>query len=88
MVKKQKIGTVVSCKTNKTITVSTQTRYQHKKYLKILVKTKKYMAHDPDNSCSLGDLVLIEESRPISKRKKWLLKQILATIKTKEDISE
>lgn len=77
MVKKERIGIVVSNKAEKTIIVAVQTRYQHPKYGKILVKTKKYMAHDDQNTCKAGDLVLLEESAPFSKNKKWNLKEIL-----------
>jgi len=77
MVKKERIGIVVSNKAEKTIIVAVQTRYQHPKYGKILVKTKRYMAHDDQNTCKAGDLVLLEESAPFSKNKKWNLKQIL-----------
>ena len=77
MAKKERIGIVVSNKAEKTIIVAVQTRYQHPKYGKILVKTKRYMAHDDKNTCKAGDLVLLEESAPFSKNKKWNLKEIL-----------
>ena len=77
MAKKERIGVVVSDKAEKTIVVSVQMRYQHPKYEKTLIKSKKYMAHDELNSCKPGDVVLLEESRPLSKNKKWLLKEIL-----------
>ena len=77
MAKKERIGTVVSNKADKTIVVSVQMRYQHPKYGKTLVKSKKYMAHDELNNCKTGDIVLLEESRPLSKNKKWILKEIL-----------
>jgi small subunit ribosomal protein S17 len=77
MVKKERIGVVVSDKPEKTIVVAIQTRYQHPKYQKILIKTKRYMAHDEQNQCKSGDLVLLEESPPYSRRKKWTLKEVL-----------
>jgi small subunit ribosomal protein S17 len=77
MAKKERIGVVVSSKSEKTIVVAIQTKYQHPKYGKTLIKTKKYMAHDAANKCKSGDLVLLEESAPISKNKKWNLKEIL-----------
>jgi small subunit ribosomal protein S17 len=77
MTKKERIGVVVSNKAEKTIVVAIQTRYQHPKYGKTLIKTKRYMAHDEKNQCQSGDLVLIEESAPISRHKKWALKEIL-----------
>lgn len=77
MAKKQRIGIVVSNKTEKTIIVAIQIRYQHPKYTKTLVKTKRYMAHDEKNECKSGDVVLIEESAPFSKHKKWNLKEVI-----------
>jgi small subunit ribosomal protein S17 len=77
MVKKERIGIVVSDKNDKTLIVAIQTRYQHPKYVKILLKTKRYMAHDEENKGKAGDIVLLEESSPFSRHKKWKLKQIL-----------
>lgn len=77
MVKKERLGIVVSNKAQKTIVVAIQARYQHSKYTKTLTKTKRYMAHDEQNQCNSGDIVIIEECRPLSKNKKWLLKTIL-----------
>ena len=73
MTKQERIGVVISNKAEKTITVAIQIRYQHPKYGKTLIKTKKYLAHDENNRCKSGDIVLIEQSRPISKHKKWIL---------------
>ena len=77
MTKQERIGIVVSDKPDKTIVVAIQTRYQHEKYGKTLIKTKRYMAHDQENTCHSGDLVVIEESIPISRHKTWRLKQVL-----------
>jgi len=77
MSKKQRIGIVASNKNEKTIVVVVQTRYQHPKYGKTVLKTKRYMAHDENNSCKPGDIILMEESAPISRHKKWKLKKIL-----------
>ena len=82
MVKKERIGVVVSNKPEKTIVVAIQTRYRHPKYGKILIKTKRYMAHDEENACSSGDIVLLEESAPYSRRKRLSLKEILKVNKT------
>jgi|TARA_B110000971_G_C19794932_1_gene401515 small subunit ribosomal protein S17 len=79
MTKQERIGIVVSDKPDKTIVVAIQTRYQHEKYGKTLIKTKRYMAHDQENACNSGDLVLIQESAPISRHKTWVLKQVLKT---------
>lgn len=77
MARKERIGIVVSNKAEKTIVVAIQRKYQHPKYGKTLVKTKRYMAHDEQNTCNAGDLVLLEESAPFSRHKKWILKQVL-----------
>ncbi len=77
MAKKQRLGIIVSAKSDKTIIVASEIKYQHKKYVKTLIKTKKFMVHDSENTGNFGDLVLIEESRPFSKRKKWILKKII-----------
>lgn len=74
MVRKERIGIVVSTKQQKTITVSIQTSYQHPKYGKILVKTKRYLVHDEKNDCQCGDIVIIQESAPYSRHKTWTLK--------------
>jgi small subunit ribosomal protein S17 len=66
-------GTVVSSKTNKTIVVKVTRRVQHKLYKKIISQSKKYHAHDENNSFKVGDIVKIIESRPISKLKSWIV---------------
>jgi small subunit ribosomal protein S17 len=64
-------GTVVSSNTNKTIVVNVTRRVQHKLYKKIISQSKKYHAHDENNSFKVGDIVKIIESKPISKLKSW-----------------
>ncbi len=66
-------GKVVSSNSNKTIVVEVTRRVKHKLYKKIIKKTKKYHAHDEDNIHQLGDFVIIRESKPISKMKKWIV---------------
>ena len=73
---KERSGVVVSDKMEKTIVVSIENRVTHKKYGKVLAKTKRYKAHDEKNECHTGDLVTIIESRPLSKTKRWMLKSI------------
>jgi small subunit ribosomal protein S17 len=77
MALKQKIGTVVSNKMNKSIVITTDTKYKHNMYGKIMTKTRRYLAHDPENSTQIGDRVLVEEHSPISAKKHWILKTIL-----------
>ena len=66
-------GTVVSSNTNKTIVVKVTRRVQHKLYKKIISQSKKYHAHDENNSFKVGDIVKIIESKPISKLKTWIV---------------
>lgn len=73
---KERLGTVVSDKMNKTIVVSIENRVTHKRYGKITSKTKRYKVHDEMNQCGIGDYVLITETRPLSKTKRWTLKEI------------
>ncbi len=71
------IGEVVSNKMDKSIVVKVETLVMHPLYKKYIKRSKKYMAHDPNNECGIGDRVEIIESRPLSKRKRWRLKRIL-----------
>ena len=66
-------GKVVSDKMDKTVTVLVERRVRHPVYGKILTKSSKIAAHDESNKSKVGDIVTIEESRPISKRKAWIL---------------
>ncbi len=66
-------GVVVSAKTDKTVTVKVERRFMHPVYKKIVRVSKKYAAHDPQNSYKEGDSVKIEESKPISKTKSWVV---------------
>ena len=65
-------GVVVSANNNKTIVVEVTRRIKHKLYKKIIKRSKKYHAHDEKNHYKLGDIVTIQETKPISKLKKWL----------------
>ena len=75
---KQQIGIVISDKMNKTVVVEIENRYSHPIYSKTLIKTKKYLAHDELEKCNIGDQVLVQECRPLSKRKRWKLVEILS----------
>ena len=66
-------GKVISAKNDKTIVVEVTRRVTHKLYKKIIKKTKKYQAHDEKNSHKMGDFVKIQESKPISKSKRWIV---------------
>jgi small subunit ribosomal protein S17 len=75
--RKERVGTVVSDKMDKTIVVVVERRLMHAKYKKFISRRKKYMAHDPENQCGIGDQVVIMEGRPQSRHKRWVLKEIL-----------
>jgi small subunit ribosomal protein S17 len=81
-------GEVLSTKSDKTISVSVERIIQHPAYKKIVRKKKKYLAHDEKNQCKPGDIVTIRLVRPISKRKRWLLMNILQTAQVKEQVVE
>ena len=66
-------GKVVSSNSDKTIVVEVMRRVKHKLYKKIIKKAKKYHAHDENNVCKIGETVTIEESKPISKKKTWIV---------------
>ncbi|MEM6821770.1 MAG: 30S ribosomal protein S17 [Verrucomicrobiota bacterium] len=74
---KERIGTVVSDKSEKTIVVEVTRRVPHPLYKKIIKKSKRYHAHDEEGKAQVGDRVSIVESRPISRLKRWRLKEIL-----------
>ncbi|MEL4895651.1 30S ribosomal protein S17 [Crocosphaera sp. Alani8] len=77
MAVKERVGVVVSTKMDKTAVVAVENRSPHPKYRKIVVKTRKFKAHDPENQCREGDRVRIRETRPLSKTKRWEIKDIL-----------
>nr|YP_009391695.1 ribosomal protein S17 [Laurenciella marilzae]ARW59839.1 ribosomal protein S17 [Laurenciella marilzae] len=77
MPKKETFGTVVSNKMNKTAIVIETKPKAHKKYGKIISKTNRYYVDDPHNECKIGDKVQIEETRPLSKHKRWKIKQLM-----------
>ena len=75
--KRQMIGIVVSDKMEKTIVVQTERLVKHRLYHKYIRRRSKFAAHDADNSCRTGDKVLITESRPLSRTKRWQVSKIL-----------
>ncbi len=74
---KFRIGYVASNKMNKTVVVTVATKKKHPAYGKYVTRTKKYVAHDEQNSCGMGDLVRIVETRPLSKTKRWRVATII-----------
>jgi small subunit ribosomal protein S17 len=75
--KKVFVGKVISAKTAQTIVVMVQTQRQNQRYGKYVQRRRKYMAHNDSLECGVGDFVLIEECRPVSKRKRFLAKEIV-----------
>lgn len=71
------VGTVVSNLMDKTIVVNVERRIQHPLYKKFIRRSKKFHAHDAENTCQIGDTVKIEECRPLSKTKSWRLVKVL-----------
>jgi len=76
-VRKTRLGFVVSNKMDKSVVILVERKIPHKLYGKYIRQQVKYMAHDEVNQCNIGDLVLIEECRPLSKRKRWLVRNII-----------
>lgn len=77
MALKEKVGVVVSTKMEKTIVVLVENKFRHPRYSKTVIRTKRYLAHDETSQAKLGDKVLLLQSRPISRHKHWVLKQVL-----------
>jgi len=70
-------GVVVSNKAEQTVIVQVERKFLHPRYRKTVRSHKKYMAHDADNTCNIGDTVRIVESAPISRRKRWVMDEVL-----------
>lgn len=75
--KTQKVGRVISDKMDKTVVVAVDYLKPHPLYRKIIRKTSKFHAHDEDNACKMGDVVRIEETRPLSRTKRWRVIEIV-----------
>ncbi len=80
-IRKTRIGVVSSNKMEKTISVQVERRLRHPIYGKFVKKSTKFIAHDEKNDCNVGDKVRIMETRPMSKRKRWRLVEILERAK-------
>ncbi|MFC1883939.1 30S ribosomal protein S17 [Thermodesulfobacteriota bacterium] len=76
-VRKKMLGSVVSNSMDKTVVVLVERLTKHRTYKKYIRKRAKYMAHDPKNECQVGDKVRVIESRPLSKRKRWKVLEIV-----------
>jgi len=80
--KKTMTGVVVSSKMDKTIVVKVERRFAHPVFKKVVKTTKKYKVHDEKNECVEGDFIRIQETRPLSKEKRWRLMDIVSKDKT------
>jgi len=72
-----KVGVVVSNKMNKTVVVRVENLVQHPGYQKYIKRTSKFLAHNEANNLNVGDRVVIEETRPLSKRKRWNVREVV-----------
>ncbi|MGV7220672.1 MAG: 30S ribosomal protein S17 [Nitrospinales bacterium] len=78
-------GKVVSDKMNKTIVVLVERKFSHKKFKKVVKRTKRYKCHDEENTCAVGDIVTMKEVRPLSKDKRWSLVTVDKRINSDQD---
>lgn len=78
-------GTVVSDKMSKTIVVLVERKFSHKKFKKVVKRTKRYKCHDEENTCAVGDIVTMKEVRPLSKDKRWSLVAVDKRINSEQD---
>ncbi len=83
--RKELVGVVVSNKMDKTVVVKVDRRVPHPIYKKHIIKSKKYHAHDANNQCNIGDVVVIRETRPLSKTKRWVVVKIVERAKSVEE---
>ena len=79
--RRERVGVVVSNGMDKSITITVKQKIKHPIYGKFVNKTSKFMAHDEENTCNVGDTVRISETRPLSKNKRWRLVEIIERAK-------
>jgi len=79
--RRERVGVVVSNSMEKSITITVKQKLKHPIYGKFVNKTTKFMAHDEENTCNVGDTVKISETRPLSKNKRWRLVEIIERAK-------
>ena len=78
--RKELIGIVVSNSMDKTVVIKVERRFPHPVYKKYVTRSKKYYAHDENNKCESGDTILIQESKPLSRLKRWRVKEIVKKV--------
>jgi len=82
--KKTRLGRVLSNRMDKTVVVEVETRRQHSRYKKVVRRKTKFKVHDGGNTCGIGDLVRIVETRPLSREKRWRIDEVLVKAETVE----
>lgn len=83
--RRSRVGKVIADSTEKTVKVEIEGIVQHPRYKKYVKRHTKFLVHDPEEKCHVGDIVRIEECRPISKRKSWVIREV---VKAAENIDE
>jgi small subunit ribosomal protein S17 len=78
--RKEKVGIVTSNKMQKTVVVTVERRFKHPFYKRVIRRSKRFLAHDEKNQCQVGDTVRIEETRPLSARKRWRVIEVVAKV--------
>ena len=79
--RKTRMGTVTSNKMDKTVTIFLERLIEHPLYHRVVKRSKKLLAHDENNECQIGDKVVVVETRPVSKRKRWKVAEIVERVK-------
>ncbi len=87
MALKERLGTVISDKMDKTVVVAVINRFPHPIYQKTVSRTTRYKVHDKDNACKVGDRVRIIETRPLSATKRWAVSEILRSVNQKQEVT-
>ena len=88
MALKERVGTVVSDKMDKTVVVAVVNRFPHPIYKKIVSRTSRYKAHDAENNCKVGDTVRITETRPLSATKRWTIAEVLKSTNQSKEVGK
>ncbi len=88
MALKERLGTVISDKMDKTVVVAVINRFPHPIYQKTVSRTTRYKVHDKDNACKVGDRVRIIETRPLSATKRWAVSEILRSVHQKQEVTK
>ena len=88
MALKERLGTVISDKMDKTVVVAVINRFPHSLYQKTVSRTTRYKAHDEDNNCKVGDRVRITETRPLSATKRWKVAEVVSSSNQQKEVEK